>query len=302
MCPAYCLSSIMLKSTPLLDSYNQSLGMRNRPAKSVDRNRASRRKSQDNNSRPRYEHKTRLPEATELCRIGLTVQTHPNYQYRPCWSAGECKHDIPLARMCFRKSVGIKPILQSSVLTSLCWVEPPSQPINLDLFPNRLRAEAFERYFSEVSSRTVLCVHECIAYRLPTSRTVILTTAVRHIWCHRKSWNIFNDMLIRTQSTSHHKGPHNILEVIHVHVVADQDDPVDQHAAFVVEEDLTQLFQKKIKKCLGLVSRARSFSVSIWRASHVPIDSSDAQASLTGRPRSLQSERTSPAANAVVMC
>jgi len=55
-------------------------------------------------------------EVTELCRIGLTVQTHPNYQYRPCWSVGEYKHDVLLARLCFRKSVDIKPILQRSVI------------------------------------------------------------------------------------------------------------------------------------------------------------------------------------------
>jgi len=39
---------------------------------------------------------------TELCRIGLTVQTHPNYQYRPFWLAGEWKHDVLLAQLYLR--------------------------------------------------------------------------------------------------------------------------------------------------------------------------------------------------------
>jgi len=82
-------------------------------------------------------------EATELCRIGLTVQTHSNYQYRPCWSAGECKHDVPLARMCFRKSVEIKPILQSSVPLRKLSLRPNKRQCSGTLFCSPLHTSSF---------------------------------------------------------------------------------------------------------------------------------------------------------------
>jgi len=73
-------------------------------------------------------HRQSVAKAAVGCNGGITPQTPSDCQSSLCWSAGECKHNVPLARLNFRKSAEIKHILQSSVYVvqecvSLCQYE-----------------------------------------------------------------------------------------------------------------------------------------------------------------------------------
>lgn len=92
-----------------------------------------------------------------------------------------------------------------------------------------------------------------------------------HVGCHWKAWYVVEEFLIDSRPAPRGERPDDRFERVHVHVFAHEDEFVDEHAAFAVEEMVSQHTTKvrsryvQIAECIRVDLESTPCSVALER-------------------------------------
>lgn len=133
-------------------------------------------------------------------------------------------------------------IEQVMVYDLLQLLEAQPFPALQDLLLNVLGIGALKVCSLPVLTSGILCSKESIANNLAALEGIRITVA--HVRDKLESLDIIEENLIGAGTTTSCKGPHDILFIIDVNVIADENETVDGKAGLLSKDNITDLFSK----------------------------------------------------------
>lgn len=135
-----------------------------------------------------------------------------------------------------------KPKVLHSSTTHLVVLESQLGPAGQDLLLERLRIRVLKVSRLPIPTRGILARKEGIGDGLasPSRRTI----AMRHVRDKWESGDVLEESLVHVWAAAGGKGPHDVLALIYVNVIAHQNEAVDGDASLVAEDDVTDLLSK----------------------------------------------------------